>query len=188
MGSSAQTKALNTALLVAGLASAVLIYQYRSRQKVPVAKLLKDTEDEEEAYLENSQHKGVSTPKSSKKDSSEKTPLTSNKSGGGAAVVEDVDKEGNEEEDDATKLHTQIEDIDKRGKVLFKAKKYLEAAEVFSEAIDLINSKVADVAKNSNLKRQMVTLMNNRSAMYEKGDLPDLALVGKFNSFKYSFL
>jgi import receptor subunit TOM70 len=153
------------------------MYQYASRQKVLVAKRLKDTEDEEEECLETSQDKVISTPKSSKKDSSEKTPLTSNKSGTSATCVEDVDEEGNEEEDDAVKLHTQIEEIDKRGKVLFKAKKYLEASEVFSEAIDLINSKVTDVAKNSNMKRQMVTLMNNRSAMYEKGDLADLALV-----------
>jgi hypothetical protein len=188
MGSTAQTKALNAALLIAGLASAVLMYQYASRQKVLVAKRLKDTEDKEEECLETSQDKVTSTPKSSKKDSSEKTPLTSNKSGRGATGVEDVDEEGNEEDDDAVQLHTQIEEIDKRGKVLFKSKKYLEASEVFSEAIDLINSKVSDVAKNSNMKRQMVTLMNNRSAMYEKGDLADLALVGELHFCERPFL
>jgi hypothetical protein len=181
MGSPAQTRALNAALLIAGLASAVLIYQYASNSKVRVAKLRKDTDDEEEEEcLQPSKDTVLSTPKSSRKDSSEKTPLTSNTSGKGSAVlVDDVDEEENEEEDDAVKLHTQIEEIDKRGKVLFKSKKFLAAAEVFTEAIDLIHSKVTDVAKNSNLKRQMVTLMNNRSAMYEKGDLPDLALVGE---------
>ena len=40
------------------------------------------------------------------------------------------------------------EQIDKRGKSLFKQKNYLEAVEVFSEAIDLIKSKVKDVAKH----------------------------------------
>lgn len=185
MGSPAQTRALNAALLIAGLASVVLIYQYASHSKVRAAKLRKDTEDEKEECSQPSQDNVPSTPISSKKDSSEKTPLTSNTSGkGSAVVVDDVDEEGNEEEDDVVKLHTQIEEIDKRGKVLFKAKKFLEAAEVFTEAIDLIHSKVTDVAKNSNLKRQMVTLMNNRSAMYEKSDLPDLALVGELKYFQ----
>ena len=40
------------------------------------------------------------------------------------------------------------EQIDKRGKSLFKQKNYLEAVEVLSEAIDLIKSKVKDVAKH----------------------------------------
>ncbi len=77
-------------------------------------------------------------------------------------------------------LHSKIEEIDKRGKALFKAKKYLDAAEVFTEALDLIQTKVDDVENYGNLGRQMVTLMNNRSAMYEKGGVPDLALVGTY--------
>jgi len=74
-------------------------------------------------------------------------------------------------------LHAKIEEMDKQGKVLFKEKKFLEAAQAFSDAIDFIenysnNKKVA----SSSLNRQIITLINNRSAMYEKGSLPELAL------------
>lgn len=178
---STQQRAINTAFVFAGLASAVLLYKFATRPAVvPVSKLLKDTKDDDEEYLE-ARDNAISTPKLSKKDTTEKTPLTSNMSSKTAAVIEDAAHEENTEEDGTTTLHTRIEEIDKKGKALFKAKKYLDAAEVFTEAIDLVYSKVADVSKNLNLKRQMITLVNNRSAMYEKADIPDLALVGKFS-------
>ena len=83
----------------------------------------------------------------------------------------------------------------------------MEAAETFTEALDLIESRrrrdsaadaagapppstsasegdgpngggggVVGVPGRSSLTRQIITLMNNRSAMYEKASLPDLAL------------
>jgi mitochondrial import receptor subunit TOM70 len=53
----------------------------------------------------------------------------------------------------------------------------LEAAQAFTDAIDLIEASAAgsDLA-GSSLLRQWVTLVNNRSAMYEKANLPELAL------------
>jgi len=80
-------------------------------------------------------------------------------------------------------IHAQIEDIDKKGKILFKNKQYFEAAEAFTEALNLIEMKKKsegdkDSVTSSSLNRQLVTLLNNRSAMYEKADLPDLALIG----------
>jgi len=124
--------------------------------------LKKEDEEEEETS---------STPakKSTKKAKESNTPLHSNRSVAAASEGSNSDL--------MSVLHGQIEEIDKRGKALFKAKKYMDAAEVFSEAIELINSKVEDTSDYGNLSRQMVTLMNNRSAMYEKGGVPDLALV-----------
>lgn len=53
----------------------------------------------------------------------------------------------------------------------------MEAAETFTKALDLIESSKAGKASNgtsSSLVRQIVTLTNNRSAMYEKGELKAL--------------
>lgn len=172
------------ALLFAGLTSALfLLYKYAFRPGLPdpaSTKLLKelsnpDDDDDDDDNLKNG----------NKNSFDNATPLTSNKGGthnsnsssGTTSSASDDDE--TESEDMIAQLHAQIEEIDKRGKVLFKKKNYLEAADVFSEAVDLINSKVKDVAKNINLNRQVVTLMNNRSAMYEKGAMPDLALIGK---------
>ena len=108
--------------------------------------------------------------------------------------------------DDVDKaLHRRIEEIDRAGKALFKEKRFVEAAETFTEALDLIESRRRDSPaanaaagpppppsdgdgpnggsgggnasiSRSSLTRQIITLMNNRSAMYEKASLPDLAL------------
>jgi import receptor subunit TOM70 len=48
----------------------------------------------------------------------------------------------------------------------------MEAAQCFTEALDLI----ADQSESAALARQALTLLNNRSAMYEKASLPELAL------------
>ena len=45
------------------------------------------------------------------------------------------------EDEEYRALHIKIEDIDREGKTLFKDKKFLEAAEKFTEALDLIDAK-----------------------------------------------
>lgn len=75
----------------------------------------------------------------------------------------------------AKDIHLRIEELDKKGKALFKKKEYLEAAHVFTEALELIEAQ-GPHKKSSSLARQYITLVNNRSAMYEKGGVPDLAL------------
>ena len=72
-------------------------------------------------------------------------------------------------------IHLRIEELDKKGKALFKQKQYLEAAHVFTEALEMIEAQ-GPHKKGSSLARQYITLLNNRSAMYEKGGVPDLAL------------
>jgi hypothetical protein len=54
----------------------------------------------------------------------------------------------------------------------------LEAAQAFTEALALIESQVdhSSPASSSSLNKQIITLINNRSAMYEKGNLPELSL------------
>lgn len=88
--------------------------------------------------------------------------------------------------DDDKVLHRRIEEIDRAGKALFKEKKFMEAAETFTQALDLIEEKSPASTKSasenestkasSSLTRQIITLTNNRSAMYEKASFPDLAL------------
>ena len=91
-----------------------------------------------------------------------------------------------------SRAYFKIEEIDKKGKLLFKNKQYFEAAEAFTEALNLIETKKKsevdkDSVTSSSLNRQLVTLLNNRSAMYEKADLPDLALIGMYTSFLFLF-
>jgi tetratricopeptide (TPR) repeat protein len=54
----------------------------------------------------------------------------------------------------------------------------LEAASTFTEALDYIESHSDDsgTPESSSLTKQIITLINNRSAMYEKGNLPELAI------------
>jgi len=76
------------------------------------------------------------------------------------------------------RLHANIEELDKKGKAFFKNKQYLEAAQAFTEALSLIESQVdhSNPASSSSLNKQIITLINNRSAMYEKGSFPELSL------------
>lgn len=53
----------------------------------------------------------------------------------------------------------------------------MEAAHAFTEALDFIETHTDDAGgPETSLTKQIVTLINNRSAMYEKGDLPELAV------------
>ena len=74
-------------------------------------------------------------------------------------------------EDDGASVHKQIEEHDKEGRELFKAKKHIEAASIFSKAILLIEGE-----EWKKLQRQWITLMNNRAAMYEKAGMKELAM------------
>jgi len=164
-------------VLFAGLASLFVLYRLSFRWGRPdprAQKLLKDLdvkvqkdEEEEEEKPEPSQ-----TPKAkSVYVGKDKTPVHSNKSENGPtqAVLDEKEK--------LDALHKQIDFIDKKGKGLFKNKDFLAAAETFTSALDLIDKEIGeDLVHHSQLKRQVITLMNNRSAMYEKGKLLDLAL------------
>jgi len=182
--------------LFAGLTSALyLLYKFAFRPGLPdpnSTKLLKDLanpkkiDDDDDDIVDDKDEKEMSSNHfdSMTSPSSKTTPLHSNKKIPSMNKDEQVnvdDIDGDDEDDLITQIHSQIEQIDKRGKALFKSKSYIEAAEVFSEAIDLINDKVKDVTKHGNLNRQLVTLINNRSAMYEKAGMPELALFGKLN-------
>ena len=109
-------------------------------------------------------------PPSSSSSSDAATPVASNTSGSGAKTASSPASINAEKA-----LHARIEELDKKGKGLFKAKKFLEAAQVFTDALELIEQNDTD-KKSSSLARQAITLTNNRSAMYEKAGLPDLAL------------
>ncbi len=201
-----QTKLVNLSLVVAGIASLALLYKFAFRpntaKNTASGKSLNElpTKDEEEDKVGESSAAGKSEsfPPVSKRSvsGSESTPLHSNKrsntsntsQGASTSLAQDADEES--EQTAMSSLHSQIEEIDRRGKKLFKEKKYLDAAEVFSEALDLIDSKVPEtqVDRYKSLNRQVVTLMNNRSAMYEKGGMPDLALHGEWKLLNLLFI
>ncbi len=192
-----QTKLVNLSLVVAGIASLALLYKFAFRPSTPKSTAsgksldeLQSKDEEVDQVGDVSSGKYDSFPPVSKRSASgsESTPLHSNKrsstsntsQGASTSMAQDADEES--EQTAMSSLHSQIEEIDRRGKKLFKEKKYLDAAEVFSEALDLIDSKVPEtqVDRYKSLNRQVVTLMNNRSAMYEKGGMPDLALHGEW--------
>lgn len=131
-----------------------------------------DDEDDEETTKTSNQKKldtNVTTPsKSSTFENLVKTPVTSN-TGAKSEVTKNSEKK-----QDIASIHKQVEEIDKRGKVHFKAKDYMKAAEAFTEALDLIKENSGE--EDGALKKQYATLANNRAAMYEKANLPDLAI------------
>ncbi len=122
------------------------------------------------------------------------TPIDASSPPSDATVATTISTKSTSDDDDKA-LHRRIEEIDRAGKALFKDKKFMEAAETFTEALDLIQEKrghINDAVNNidssndssksqpssssSSLTRQVITLLNNRSAMYEKASQPDLAL------------
>jgi mitochondrial import receptor subunit TOM70 len=59
----------------------------------------------------------------------------------------------------------------------------MQAAQCFTEALDLIRQQqntsetsTTSASSSSSLNRQVITLLNNRSAMYEKANMPELSL------------
>lgn len=112
--------------------------------------------------------KGGSVTKDKSLDTS--TVKTSNKSNTKSTKIT-----GSMEEKE---LHAKIEELDKKGKAFFKNKQFMEAAQAFSEALTIIeeNTDQSNPSASTSLNRQIVTLINNRSAMYEKGNVPELAL------------
>lgn len=140
-------------LSLAAITSLILYQIYQQKN---------DSSDEEARKRAAAKSRGLpsigSTPAKKSAPSDTATPLANNTSGKGEKA-----------------LHHQIEELDKKGKGLFKAKNYLAAADAFTSALDLIANNGGS-EKSTSLARQVVTLTNNRSAMYEKGGLAELAL------------
>jgi tetratricopeptide (TPR) repeat protein len=161
--------------VVAALAAAAVYYA-----KLQYERSLRD--DEERRAEEKNRKLGKLPPKTPRGGAAgkEQTPQASNVSVASSKKSEARAKarsdSPNKRSPEELSLHAKIEEIDKRGKALFKAKQYLEAAVAFTEALDLIEQ-AGDSTLSNSLIRQVVTLTNNRSAMYEKGQMPDLALV-----------
>lgn len=151
----------NTQLLVAGLVAAAtigVVLYFSSAPATAKAKKDVDTGDENDAEdVEKEAPPSKPSSKNTEKSARAETPKRSNVT-------------------DQKELHSKIEELDKKGKALFKAKKYLEAAATFTEALDYIETHTDENSESHSLTKQIVTLINNRSAMYEKGDLPELAV------------
>lgn len=169
---------LGLGLLTAFLTAGMLYYVIRLNgsgsdlSSLPRASKKEDEEEEEVAAI----YKKVKDFGDGSNGSAEKK--TSSKDISMSSVGKDISLSKN----DATKTtmtkerleetNKEIEEADKRGKALFKAKKFLEAATCFSEALDLISP----TDSSNNTLRQRITLTNNRSAMYEKAGQSELAL------------
>jgi hypothetical protein len=182
---STQAKILTASLMLAGLVSAVFLYKYsvqNGRTKSKSKKLLLHDDDDDDI---DDEHNSSASPnketsfKNGTKNSSD-TPKHSNKSPESSSAVAG-DKKSVSDDVSAEALSHKLEVLDKRAKELFRAQKFMDAAEVYTEALDLIQSRNSNGSKGSsrtNFDRQMTTLLNNRCAMYEKGGFADLALIG----------
>mmetsp|Transcript_20958 Transcript_20958/g.25950 ORF Transcript_20958/g.25950 Transcript_20958/m.25950 type:complete len:628 (-) Transcript_20958:188-2071(-) len=150
---------LTASLLLASIL--FLTYRLSSQSSAPSKKLSDDedidapTDDQKSKIPESPNKSASSTPA---------TPRTKNSNNDNA-------KSTTPELSITEKVHKQVEEIDKRGKQLYKAKDYLPAAACFTEALDLLSSLTPEQSH-----RQVVTITNNRSAMYEKAGIADLAL------------
>lgn len=147
--------------LAALAAAGVAFYLLQHESK---AKALVDTDDDEDdmADEETVRAKGRST-----------TTTTTTKA---INIPKTSTKDSSTTKLDEKELHAAIEELDKKGKAFFKNKQFLEAAEAFTEALTLIYGQTEPVSVSTSLNKQLVTLINNRSAMYEKAALPELAL------------
>lgn len=94
-------------------------------------------------------------------------------SGKGVSADGETPQVSNKSQDEKA-IHLKIEALDKKGKKLFKENEYMEAADCFTEALELIEA--VGPGRSQSLARQYITLVNNRSAMYEKAEMNDLAL------------
>eukprot|EP00522_Entomoneis_paludosa_P002023 CAMPEP_0172474918 /NCGR_PEP_ID=MMETSP1065-20121228/69604_1 /TAXON_ID=265537 /ORGANISM="Amphiprora paludosa, Strain CCMP125" /LENGTH=659 /DNA_ID=CAMNT_0013233111 /DNA_START=154 /DNA_END=2133 /DNA_ORIENTATION=- len=110
--------------------------------------------------------RGGAPPSQTTEEDEQHTPIVQNKNKTNKHAALNADERA---------LHARIEELDKKGKALFKNKQFMEAAQTFTEALDLIGE-YDDSVGTSSLSRQLITLMNNRSAMYEKANMPELAL------------
>lgn len=158
-------------IILATTTTGIFLFSY-TRSDV---KKLKDSDDDTDGT-----DKGDKTPKTTN-STPDTTPPPVSTTKSDAASTEKSDK--------VKAFHKQIEDADKRGKAFFKAKEYLKAAACFTEALDLIEESTpqsttssAAATLNPSVKRQVITLTNNRGAMYEKAEgggsvYADLALV-----------
>jgi len=145
-----------TGLTAAAIASVVLWYAYKQRSATGTISRGSKGDAKDTKARDKSRDLSSSSVTQSNSSSDTSTPTTSNIT-------------------DEKSINLKIEELDKKGKVLFKNKQYLEAARTFTEALEVIDKQGGSRASTA-LSRQVVTLLNNRSAMYEKGGLPDLAL------------
>jgi len=186
MARSANTNQIVVLGVVALVATSVVVYYTwkpnTSNKTKSLNKKDDDDDDDDDAATEATGTTSVNyetpdkTSSSTSKTSSRRvsaasapTPTTSNKQEAAASTTTIHDPKA---------LHAKIEALDKEGKTLFKAKKYVEAAAIFTDALDVIAQATTTTSSSDDksLARQVITLTNNRSAMYEKGGLPDLAL------------
>ena len=148
-------------LVIFGMAAVASLILYNAY----IAGSEKEVDD---AAKKKAAEKSRGLPKAGKGTTSEKV-----KSVPSEAATPLVDNTSGREE---KALHIRIEELDKKGKAFFKDKKYIEAADAFTEALDLIADNGGS-KESAALARQVTTLINNRSAIYEKGGFADLALL-----------
>ena len=158
MSRQASSQSVLVVLGLAAITSLVLYQIYNNPRESEV----------DDAAKEEAAKKSRDLPQAGKGTTSEKT-----KSVQSEAATPLVDNTSGREE---KAIHIRIEELDKKGKALFKEKKYLEAADAFTEALDLIANHGGS-KESASLARQVITLINNRSAIYEKGGFADLALL-----------
>mmetsp|Transcript_9363 Transcript_9363/g.13874 ORF Transcript_9363/g.13874 Transcript_9363/m.13874 type:complete len:700 (-) Transcript_9363:23-2122(-) len=185
-------------LLMIAAASALslglLFYTYRLTQGTLFASRdKKDDDDEELEEYDSSKGSIVSADRPRRRESGmgqlpqlveaeqsrPETPVMSNVKQSVANIEEAEIEEENEMNGSNPALSfVDLEELDKQGKIFFKAQKYMEAADCFTKALE-VGEALRKGKPNANVvTKQEKTLLNNRSAMYEKqaiavGEGPD---------------
>jgi len=182
-----ENQKVGIAICAGCIATILLVYAFKKGNPTSTSKKLNEDVVDRAKEGSNNNDSGnksrSSTPirSASEKSNAEEetaTPKTTNINNIPQEIDDKVDSKKKKIKNELAALLVQIEEIDKRGKKLFKSKSYMDAAIVFTEALTLIdtNMNLQDSESTGSLDRQVVTLTNNRSAMYEKADMADLAL------------
>ena len=122
-----QRQQIITGLAAAAVASIILWYALKQKSHDKSSGITGDPKDST-----------VETKAATDNKSRDKSNLSSNLKGN-SVPSETTPKTSNIR--DEKSINLQIEELDKKGKLLFKNKQYLEAAQIFTEALDVIDRK-----------------------------------------------
>jgi len=162
---------LYVGVAVTGLLASVLLLRHIAASEGDNTLPPSDFDDVPEVKIVDEPKKEEPSKKENDTTTATKSTSSVTSSASASASASDPSSKANKK-----RLEEKLTAADKEGKSLFKEKSDpLGAAKCFTEAIEACDE-IQELFPSTNLQKQKITLLNNRSAMYEKGGQEELAL------------